>query len=51
VGGFRHVPIVDDRGRPVAVVSVRDVVDLLVETFPAEIIGRGSDRQQERDGG
>ncbi len=51
VGGFRHVPLVDDRGRPVGVVSVRDVVDLLVEAFPAEIIGRGSDRQQERDGG
>jgi CBS domain-containing protein len=51
VGGFRHVPIVDERGRPVSVVSVRDVVDLLVETFPAETIGRGSDRQLERDGG
>ncbi|MFT5444781.1 MAG: CBS domain-containing protein, partial [Myxococcota bacterium] len=27
VGGFRHVPIVDSRGRPVFVVSVRDVVE------------------------
>jgi CBS domain-containing protein len=51
VGGFRHVPIVDERGRPVGVVSVRDVVDLLVEAFPGEIVARGSDRQHERDGG
>jgi CBS domain-containing protein len=51
VGGFRHVPIVDEQGRPVGVVSVRDVVDLLVEAFPAEIINRGGDRQSEREGG
>jgi CBS domain-containing protein len=51
VGGFRHVPIVDARGLPVGVVSVRDVLDLLVEAFPSEIVARGSDRQRERDGG
>lgn len=51
VGGFRHVPIVDARRRPVGVVSVRDVVDLLVEAFPAEIVNRGGDRQTEREGG
>ena len=51
VGGFRHVPIVDKLRRPVGVVSVRDVVDLLVEAFPAEIVNRGGDRQSEREGG
>jgi CBS domain-containing protein len=51
VGGFRHVPIVDGGGLPVGVVSVRDVVDLLVEAFPTEIVARGSDRQRERYGG
>lgn len=51
VGGFRHVPIVDERGHPVCVVSVRDVVDLLVEAFPAEIMNCGGDRQSEREGG
>lgn len=51
VGGFRHVPLVDERGRPAGVVSVRDVVDLLVEAFPAEILNRGGDRQSEREGG
>ncbi len=38
VGGFRHVPIVDEDGRPVFVVSVRDVVELLVEFFPNEVL-------------
>jgi CBS domain-containing protein len=51
VGGFRHVPLVDERGLPAGVVSVRDVVDLLVEAFPAEIVNRGGDRQSEREGG
>jgi CBS domain-containing protein len=50
VGGFRHVPLVDDIGRPVGVVSVRDVVDLLVEAFSGEIL-KGGDRQSEREGG
>jgi CBS domain-containing protein len=51
VGGFRHVPIVDDAGRPVHVVSVRDVVEFLVEAFPQEVLNRGGDRTSEREGG
>jgi CBS domain-containing protein len=38
VGGFRHVPIVDDAGRPVAVISVRHIVERLVEFFPNEVL-------------
>lgn len=38
VGGFRHVPVVNARGCPVAVISVRDVVEFLVESFPNEIL-------------
>ena len=38
VGGFRHVPVVDDEHRPAFVVSVRDVVEYLVEAFPREIL-------------
>jgi CBS domain-containing protein len=37
VGGFRHVPAVDRDGRPVSVVSVKDVVELIVERFPREV--------------
>jgi len=38
VGGFRHVPLVDDARRPVGVVSMRMIVDYLVEFFPSEVL-------------
>ena len=51
VGGFRHIPIVDDGDRPLFVVSVRDVVQFLVEAFPREVLTfAGTQAQRERDG-
>jgi CBS domain-containing protein len=54
VGGIRHVPVVDEMGRPVAVVSVRDVVQFLVESFPGEVLNLppefGAVRYRTRDG-
>ena len=50
-GGFRHVPVVDDHNRPVFVISVKDVVQFLVDSFPREILNLGSDRQSQREGG
>ena len=38
VGGFRHVPVVDDEHRPACVVSVRDIVEFLVAAFPREVL-------------
>jgi CBS domain-containing protein len=38
VGGYRHVPIVDQENRPVAVVSMKDIVNFIVEHFPEEVI-------------
>jgi signal-transduction protein with cAMP-binding, CBS, and nucleotidyltransferase domain len=38
VGGFRHLPLVDTSGRPVGILSVKDIVDYLVEHFPREIL-------------
>jgi CBS domain-containing protein len=38
VGGFRHVPLVDAEGRPVGILSVKDIVDYLAEHFPEEIL-------------
>lgn len=38
VGGFRHVPIVDDAGQPLAVLSVKDIVERLVEFFPTDVL-------------
>lgn len=37
IGGFRHIPVVDDEHRPACVISVRDVVSFLVAAFPREI--------------
>jgi CBS domain-containing protein len=37
LGGFRHIPVVDEEHRPAFVVSVRDVVGYLVEAFPREV--------------
>ena len=54
VGGFRHIPVVKESGCPVFVVSVRDVVELLVESFPQEILNlpprHGGDQAKEREG-
>ena len=38
VGGFRHVPVVDDEHRPAFVISVRDVVSFMVDAFPREVL-------------
>jgi len=54
VGGFRHIPVVDREGRPVFVVSVRDVIQLLVDRFPREILNLppiwGGDVPRAREG-
>jgi CBS domain-containing protein len=38
VGGYRHVPIVDDEGRAAAVLSLRDVVNYIVSLLPTRVI-------------
>ena len=38
VGGFRHVPLVDPQGCPVGVVSVKDIVDYIVDFFASEVL-------------
>jgi CBS domain-containing protein len=38
VGGFRRVPLVDIRLRPVGLISVKDVVDYFVERFPSHVL-------------
>jgi CBS domain-containing protein len=54
VGGFRHVPVVDDEHRPYCVISVRDVVNFLVDAFPREVLnlpsGPGRSSQRAREG-
>jgi CBS domain-containing protein len=36
-GGYRHLPVVDETGRPVGVLSVKRIVHYLVEHFPATV--------------
>jgi len=38
VGGYRHVPVVDENGRPLAVISVKDIVGFLIEHFSEDIL-------------
>jgi CBS domain-containing protein len=56
VGGFRHVPLVDERGCPVGVVSVKDIVDYIVDFFPNDVLTIPPDPAQghswrDREGG
>lgn len=45
-GGYRHLPVVDDAGRPVGILSVKRVVHYLVEHFPATIHNQPPDPDQ-----
>jgi CBS domain-containing protein len=38
VEGYRHIPLVDDQGRPEGVVAVRDIVSWMVSLFPGSIL-------------
>jgi len=37
VGGYRHVPVVDDDHRPVSIVSIKDVVRFVLGYFPRDV--------------
>ena len=56
VGGFRHVPLVDEDHRPVGIVSVKDIVDYIADFFPNDVLTvppdpAKSERWRSRDGG
>lgn len=38
VGGYRHIPIVDDQHRPTGVISIKDAVAFLSEFFPKDVL-------------
>jgi CBS domain-containing protein len=37
IGGYRHIPIMDDGGEPVGLLSVRDLLRFVVDFFPEEV--------------
>jgi len=51
--GFRHVPVVDDDGRPTAVVSMRNLIEFLSDFFRKELMTLPPDPKssfRQRDG-
>jgi CBS domain-containing protein len=38
VGGYRHIPIVDDKHKPTGVISIKDAVAFLSEFFPEDVL-------------
>jgi len=38
VGGFRHVPILNDSGKPVGLISISDIISTIADYFSREII-------------
>ena len=38
VGGFRHLPIVDENRKPMSILSVKDIVSYFVGHFPDEVL-------------
>ncbi len=38
VGGFRHIPLIDEAGRPTGVIAMRAIVDFMVDSFPREVL-------------
>lgn len=37
IGGYRHIPLVNEEREPVGVVSVKDIVEHIVDHFPEEV--------------
>jgi len=40
-GGYRHLPIIDDDGFPVGIISVKDIVDYLAQTMAHDLAAFG----------
>lgn len=38
IGGYRHLPVIDKQGQPIAVISVKDIIGFIVEHFPEELL-------------
>ena len=38
IGGYRHVPLTDRDGRPVGVVSIKDIIEYIIDLFPSPVL-------------
>jgi CBS domain-containing protein len=39
-GGYRHLPVTDERGAPVGLVTTRDIIGHLADYFPNDVLNR-----------
>ena len=37
VGGYRHVPVVDENRHPIGIISIKDVMGFILDQFPEEV--------------
>lgn len=44
-GGYRHLPVLDDTGRPVGILSVKQLVHYLAVHFPAAVYNQPPDHK------
>jgi CBS domain-containing protein len=49
-GGFRHLPVVDESGRTIGILSIRDILAHITEYFPEEFINLPPDPGHEASG-
>lgn len=45
LGGYRHLPVVDDEQRPVGILSAKRILNYIVEHFPATVYCQPPDPQ------
>ena len=48
-GGYRHLPVVDDSGAPVGILSVKRIVHFIVEHFPGTVYNLPPDPNKVHD--
>jgi CBS domain-containing protein len=48
-GDYRHIPIIDKRGRVEAVISIQEIIQFLAELYPEEVLNLPSDPHQYMD--
>jgi CBS domain-containing protein len=46
VDGYRHIPIVDYHGKPVGVLSIKDIVNFVVAFFPESVLNLPTDPER-----
>jgi CBS domain-containing protein len=54
VGGYRHIPVVDEQNIPIAIVSVKDIIGFIAEHFSEDVRNlppRPIRNSDQRDGG